>query len=77
MFTGIIEAMGSVRRLTRKGEDALLDVDAAFDLSDVRIGDSVAVSGACLTVTAKTGQVFTADVSAETLARTTLMFLKA
>jgi riboflavin synthase len=77
MFTGIIEAMGAVRRITRKGEDGLLDVDAAFDLSDVQIGDSVAVSGACLTVTAKTGQVFTADVSAETLARTTLKSLKA
>ena len=64
--------MGSVRRLTRRGEDALLEIDTSLDLDDVRIGDSIAVSGACLTVTAKAGGGFTADVSAETLSRTTL-----
>lgn len=77
MFTGIIEGMGSVRRVTRKGEDALLNVEGGLDLGDVRVGDSIAVNGACLTVTAKTGQAFTADVSAETLTRTTLKLLKA
>ncbi len=77
MFTGIIEGMGSVRRITRKGEDALLDVEGALDVSDVKIGDSIAVNGACLTITAKTGQAFAADVSAETLARTNLKRLKA
>ena len=77
MFTGIIEGMGLVRRITRKGEDALLDVESGLDFGDVRVGDSIAVNGACLTVTAKTGQVFTADVSAETLMRTTLKILKA
>ena len=53
MFTGIAAAMGSVRRLTRRGEDALLEIDTSLDLDDVRIGDSIAVSGACLTVTAR------------------------
>jgi riboflavin synthase len=77
MFTGITAALGSVRRLTRRGEDALLEVDSSLDLDDVRIGDSIAVSGACLTVTAKADRVFTADVSAETLSRTTLRSLKA
>ena len=69
--------MGSVRRLTRRGEDALLEVQTSLKLDDVRIGDSIAVSGACLTVTALAGTGFTADVSAETLSRTTLRDAKA
>jgi riboflavin synthase len=77
VFTGITAAMGSVRRLTRRGEDALLEIDTSLELGDVRIGDSIAVSGACLTVTALGGGGFTADVSAETLARTTLKAAKA
>lgn len=77
MFTGITAALGSVRRLTRRGEEALLEVETSLDLGDVRTGDSIAVSGACLTVTVKTGDAFTADLSAETLSRTTLGRLKA
>lgn len=77
MFTGIAAALGSVRRLTRRGEDALLEIESSLDLDDVRIGDSIAVSGACLTVTAKAGRLFTADVSAETLSRTTLRSMAA
>ncbi len=77
MFTGIAQAMGSVRRLTRRGGDALLEIDTSLELGDVRIGDSIAVSGACLTVTALDGGGFTADVSAETLSRTTLAAAKA
>ena len=77
MFTGIIAAMGSVRRLTLRGEDALLEVDAALEMDDVRIGDSISVSGACLTITALKDTGFTADVSAETLSRTTLKTIKA
>lgn len=77
MFTGIIQATGTVRRMTRKGEDALLIIDSAMELDDVKPGDSIAVNGACLTVTAKSGHGFTADVSAETLARTNLGMLKA
>ena len=77
MFTGIANAMGSVRRLKRRGADALLEIDTSLELGDVRIGDSIAVSGACLTVTALDGGGFTADVSAETLSRTTLEAAKA
>jgi riboflavin synthase len=77
MFTGITTALGSVRRLTRRGEDALLEVETSLDLDNVRIGDSIAVSGACMTVTARTPRSFTADVSAETLSRTTLRHLTA
>lgn len=77
MFTGISAALGSVWRLTRRGQDALLEIETSLDMDDVRIGDSIAVSGACLTVTALTGRGFTADVSAETLSRTTLGTLAA
>jgi riboflavin synthase len=77
MFTGIIEGLGKVVRLTAKGADAVLEVDAGFDLSEVSLGDSIAVNGACLTVTSKKAKTFTADVSAESLSKTTLKFLKA
>jgi riboflavin synthase len=77
VFTGLVAAMGSIRRLTRRGEDALLEIDTAWEMGDVRIGDSIAVSGACLTVTALGGGGFTADVSAETLSRTTIAAAKA
>lgn len=77
MFTGIITALGSIRRVTRKGADALLEVDASMPLEDIRIGDSIAINGACLTVTQKADRRFTADVSAETLSRTNLGTLKA
>lgn len=77
MFTGIVAAMGSVRRLTRRGDDALLEIEASLELDDVRIGDSISVSGACLTVVALKETGFTADISAETLSRTTLKTIKA
>jgi riboflavin synthase len=77
MFTGIIEDLGKVVRLTMKSVDALLEVETAIDLKDVSLGDSIAVNGACLTVTAKSAATFTADVSAESLARTTLGRLQA
>ena len=77
MFTGIIEDLGKVTRFTMKGADALLEVETAMDLNEVSIGDSIAVNGACLTVIDKTAKTFTADVSAESLARTTLGRLQA
>ena len=77
MFTGIIQDMGTVRKLARKGEDALLEVETALALDDVRIGDSIAVSGACLTVTTLGKKSFTFDVSAESLSKTSLGRLKA
>ena len=76
MFTGIVEGLGKVKRLTMKGADAVLEIEAGIDLTEVSIGDSIAVNGACLTVTSKNQQYFQADVSAETLSRTTLKFLQ-
>jgi riboflavin synthase len=73
MFTGIIVATGRVSSLTEKGGDLELGIDAAaLDLERVAIGDSVSVQGACLTVTRKQGACFYADVSRETMAKTTL-----
>lgn len=77
MFTGIIEGIGQIKQLTARGADAVLEIEAAIDLSDVSLGDSIAVSGVCLTVTAKTAKTFRADVSAETLGKTTLRLLQA
>ena len=76
MFTGIVESMGTVKRLARKGEDARLFIDTSMNLDDLKIGDSIAINGVCLTVTEKTGSIFSADVSAETMARTTIKLLK-
>ncbi|MFA5322735.1 MAG: riboflavin synthase [Smithella sp.] len=77
MFTGIVEGLGKVKRLTMKGADAVLEIEADISLAEVSLGDSIAINGACLTVTSKNQQNFQADVSAETLARTTLKFLQA
>lgn len=78
MFTGIVQAMGRVRALHPKGGDVELVIDAdALDLSAAAIGDSIAVSGACLTVTRLEAGAFAADVSRETLDKTTLGALRA
>ena len=78
MFTGIILATGRVSSLTEKGGDLELGVEAAaLDLERVAIGDSISVQGACLTVTRKEGACFYADVSRETMAKTTLGNLRA
>lgn len=69
MFTGIIQAVGAVAGQT--GRRLTLDA-GGLDLSDVGRGDSVAVNGCCLTVVELSGGGFAADVSEETLARTTL-----
>jgi len=72
MFTGIIEAVGVLKSMTPDDKGARISVNtAALDLAEVKIGDSVAVNGVCLTVVAKGQQEFQADLSAETLARTT------
>ena len=73
MFTGIVAGVGSVASLARRGGDVELLIDAGgLPLAGVAIGDSIAVSGACLTATRIEGGRFAADVSNETLARTTL-----
>jgi len=72
VFTGIIEEVGRVRALDRRGDSAGLAVDCREVVSDARLGDSIAVNGVCLTVTALPGQGFTADLMGETLDRSTL-----
>ena len=77
MFTGIIQAVGRIASREQRGSDARLVIDAgALALDDVAPGDSVAVAGVCLTVVALDGARWTADISAETLARTTLGALR-
>lgn len=72
MFTGIIEAIGTVRGIEPRGGDARVWIaTGTLDLADVRLGDSIAVDGVCLTVVALDANGFAADVSGETLARTT------
>jgi riboflavin synthase len=73
MFTGIIVATGRVTAVAEKGGDLELAIDAAgLDLKRVAVGDSVSVQGVCLTVTRLEGTRFHADVSRETMAKTTL-----
>jgi len=71
MFTGIIEAVGSVAGRLARGEDMRLRIDTAvLNLVDVKLGDSIAVNGVCLTAVELPGDGFWADVSHETLKRT-------
>ena len=73
MFTGIIQAVGEIAVLTAKGGDMRLRVrTGTLDLGDVQLGDSIAVSGVCLTAVDLPGDGFWADVSGETLAHTVL-----
>jgi riboflavin synthase len=73
MFTGIIEAVGRIVASEARGGDRRLIVEtAALDLADVREGDSIAVSGVCLTALDIAGSTFAADVSIETLNLTTI-----
>jgi riboflavin synthase len=77
MFTGIIVATGRLTALTDKGGDLELGVEAReLDLESVRLGDSISVQGACLTVTRKLDAEFFTDVSRETMAKTTLGALR-
>ncbi|MBO9556153.1 riboflavin synthase [Cellulomonas sp.] len=73
MFTGIVEEIGTVEMLEVAGQDARLRVRGPVVVSDARLGDSIAVSGVCLTVTELPGDgTFLADVMPETLRRTAL-----
>ena len=73
MFTGIIQSVGAIARVEPRGSDRRIEIAAgALGLEDVSIGDSICVSGVCLTAVDIAGDRFAADVSVETLSRTTL-----
>ena len=76
LFTGIIEEMGKILRIERIGSSAMIHIQAKKVLKGTKIGDSIAVNGVCLTVTALGGGDFTADVMPETLLRSSLGQLK-
>jgi riboflavin synthase len=72
MFTGIIEGLGAITFVRPAGQGTRLAIAAAFDLTGTKVGDSISVSGACLTAVSISGRQFEVDVSPETLAKTTL-----
>jgi riboflavin synthase len=77
MFTGIIESVGHVKSMQPVGGDIRLTIESDdLDFSDVKLGDSIASNGICLTVVAMGGNYYSVDVSRETIARTALESLK-
>ena len=76
MFTGIIEDVGTVKGIQRGAKSVILTISSAKIVEGVRIGDSIAVNGICLTATTVSGDAFTADVMPETMKRTSLGELK-
>ncbi|MCM0082241.1 riboflavin synthase [Geomonas sp. Red32] len=70
MFTGLIENVGELVSIERKGASGSLTVKTGLPLEEIKLGDSVAVNGACLTVVRKGGGTLTFDVSPETIDRT-------
>ncbi|NPB09188.1 MAG: riboflavin synthase [Thermodesulfobacteria bacterium] len=72
MFTGIVEGLGEIVKKAPLSRGVRFEIRAPFDLSDTKLGDSIAVNGACLTVVDLRGDTFAVDVSPETLSRTTL-----
>ena len=76
MFTGIIEGFGTIREIRPEGQGKRMTVDADFFLEQTKIGDSICVSGACLTVVMIDDKRFSVDLSPETLAKTTFKSAK-
>lgn len=76
MFTGIVEELGTVEQIRKGQHSAVLTIRAARVLEDLKIGDSIAVNGICLTVTARLAEQFEADVMHETLNRSSFEQLK-
>ena len=77
MFTGLIQDLGTVRRLEKQDAAGRLTVATALPMDDLEMGESIAVNGVCLTVVGFGGGQFSADVSPESLARTNLGALTA
>ncbi len=76
MFTGIVEAIGTIRSVTRRGGGAEVAVELGETASGLELGESVSVSGSCLTVTKVSGSVASFDCVAETMSRTKIGDLK-
>lgn len=76
MFTGLIEEIGSLRSVERRGEAMILTINAAKVLEDVKLGDSIAVNGVCLTVVKYDVRSFAVDVMPETYRHTNLSSLQ-
>ena len=72
MFTGIIEGLGTVKSLTRVAGGLRMGIEADFPMDKIKVGDSISVSGACLTVVRFQDNIFEVDVAPETLSKTTL-----
>ena len=77
MFTGIVEELGTVEAVERQSDAVRLTVRATTALEGTDLGDSIAVNGCCLTVAERSAVTWTADVMAETLAKTGLGSLAA
>ncbi len=75
MFTGIIEEVGKIVKIEKRGEGYRLAIQASTVLTDVQLGDSIAVNGICLTVTSFTSNIFTVDAVPETVRKTNLSLL--
>lgn len=76
MFTGLVEEIGVVRSVSRAGDKARIEIGAAIVLEGTRLGDSIAVNGACQTVVALSPSGFAVEALAETLRKTTLGALR-
>ncbi len=72
MFTGLISELGKVSAITKGDSSAIFTINAPLLINEIKLGDSVAVNGVCLTATSITGTSFTADVMVQTLSLTSL-----
>lgn len=78
MFTGIIQAIGNISKIDSNGSDSRIVFKAGkMKLDDVKIGDSISVNGVCLSITEKTKDSFSSDLSSETLSLTTFIEMRA
>lgn len=72
MFTGIVEELGKIKAVQKGEKSSVLTIEASKILENTQLGDSIAVNGVCLTVTAMTENSFSADVMAETMRKSNL-----
>ncbi|MDY7030770.1 MAG: riboflavin synthase [Thermodesulfobacteriota bacterium] len=76
MFTGLVEDVGTVKKIERRGDSMRLFIECNFDLTEIKIGDSISIDGVCLTVVELLPRGFQVEVSPETFRRTTLHITK-